>query len=108
MNRAALVRSCWGITLVAAPQLVLAATREDSTARSRGVLRVLGARHVVQGAVLAARPEERLVRLGAAADLLHATTAFGFALLDRRWRRTALLSGTAASAFGVHGLLATG
>lgn len=106
MNRAAVVRTLWGSVLLAAPQLALAVTREDSTPASRGVLRLLGARQVGQGVVLAAKPEEDLVRLGAFVDLAHATTAFGFAVLDRRWRRTALLSGLAATAFGVHGLVA--
>jgi hypothetical protein len=106
VNRLALVRTAWGVGLVAAPQLVLSLTGEDSTPSSRGVLRLLGARHAVQGTVLAARPDAAVVRLGALVDLAHASTAFGFAAVDRRWRRTALLSGVLATALGLQGLLA--
>jgi hypothetical protein len=107
VNRAAILRTIWGSVLTASPGLVLSAAHEDSTTPARAVLRLLGLRHVVQGTVLAAKPEEGLVRAGAAVDLLHATTAFGFAAVSQRWRRTALLSGVAATSFGVHGLLTT-
>ena len=106
MNRTALLRSLWGSVVTTAPQLVLAVTREDSTTMARAVLRILGARQVVQGTVLAAKPDEDLIRLGGYVDLAHAATAFGFAALDRRWRRTALLSGVAATGFRVHALMA--
>ncbi|HET7684498.1 MAG TPA: hypothetical protein VFK34_12610 [Marmoricola sp.] len=107
MNRAAILRTVWGSVLTATPGLVLSATHEDSTTPARAVLRLLGLRHVAQGTVLAAKPEEELIRVGAVVDLLHASTAFGFAAVNRRWRRTALLSGVAATTFGVHGLVSS-
>lgn len=101
----AVVRIAWGSLLIGAPgQVVRLLGGADETA-SRRVLRLLGARHLVQGGVEALRPQAR-GELGAAVDGLHALSAAGFAVADRRWRRPALLDGGVASAFGAAGLVA--
>jgi hypothetical protein len=71
------------------------------------VARVLGARHLIQAgltavALRAAEPDPSLpLGLGAAVDVLHATTMAGLAALDRGARRLALAD------TGVEVLLAT-
>ena len=64
--------------------------------RACGVARVLGVRHLVQAgltaaALRAAEPGQSLpLGLGAAVDVLHATTMVGLALADQGARRVAL------------------
>jgi hypothetical protein len=71
--------------------------------RSRLVIRALGARHVLQAAVLAGMPSRRAARRGVAVDLVHACSAAALALVDRQRRRPALIDAGVATAFAVAG-----
>ncbi len=90
-------RAAWGVFLIAAPgrALTLGGGHDDRT--SRAVLRVLGARHVVQGAVTIAAPTPAVVDAGSVVDLLHGSSAVLFALIDRRQRRYALTEAALAA-----------
>lgn len=88
----------WGVTLVAMPGRIVTAVGGDNDPRSRTVVRILGARHVLQ-AVVEAGAGPRLRRLGSVVDVLHALSALGLAGVDRRWRRPALLDAAVASGF---------
>lgn len=71
--------------------------------RAVATVRVLGARHLLQGIaglVTAPRPT---ARLGAGIDGIHAASMVGLALVDRRRRRGALLSTVVALAFAFAG-----
>jgi hypothetical protein len=70
------------------------------------VVRVLGARQVVQGGVALAFPAEPLLGLGVGVDALHALSMVPVAAAAPRWRRPALVSGLTAAAFAVAGALA--
>lgn len=92
------VRLGWGSALLIVPGRILrlAGGREDPM--SRRVVRLLGARHALQGvAELAWWP--RLASVGALADGAHAASAAGLAALDPRWRRPAALDVAVASTF---------
>jgi len=78
-----------------------AAGRRDLR-RARTVLRVLGARQILQGVtealLLGAHVPASTLRLPATAvDSLHAASCFGFAAMDQRWRRVAMADGMIAS-----------
>lgn len=62
------------------------------------VIRVLGARHVVQ-ALLLSRAGQGWHRCGALVDLTHAASMVTVACAGRRWRRPAGVDAVLASAF---------
>lgn len=95
-------RIAWGATLLAVPSRVLDVT--DGRDRRRGaappaVLRVLGARHLLQAALEPAGRRPGLRVLGAIVDGLHALSGLGLAAFDPRWRRAALADAAIATAF---------
>ncbi len=100
----ALARGTWGTLLLLAPGAVgrLYAGRPPDRL-SVGVLRVLGARQVVQAA-LTARPGRRALAAGAAVDLTHAASMVGLALVDRQRRRAGLADAGVATALALVGL----
>jgi hypothetical protein len=83
------LRIGWGAALLIAPGTVLRLFGgADEGVAPRRIMRVLGARHVVQAA--AERAGGRQAReIGTLVDLLHAGTSVGFGLANRRWRRAA-------------------
>ena len=66
--------------------------------RARAVIRILGARHLLQ-AVVTARGGRTLHRLGGGVDLVHALTMVALAAFDRRRRRPAVVNAAVALAF---------
>ena len=119
-----LARAGYGVALVCAPRALIKVTG-DSVAGDRvgaarlrpsrgacGVARVLGVRHLVQAgltaAALRAEPGSRVpLVLGAAVDVLHASTMVGLALVDRGARRVALAdTGIELALAGAGGLAA--
>lgn len=63
------------------------------------VARVLGARHLAQGALLAAHPTRRADIVSAAVDLLHGLTMVALAAASPRFRRPAATSACVAVTF---------
>jgi hypothetical protein len=87
-----------GVVLLVRPDLPAAAGLAAPDL-PRGVVRLLGARRVVQAGVELAVPRRGVVLAGAAVDALHALSMLAAALRWPRHRRAALLSaGTAALA----------
>ncbi len=98
------LRACWGVLLLAAPGPMLRALGgSDVGVGPRRVMRVLGARHLVQAAFDVNHPGAR--RWGAVVDLLHSATAAGFAALSLRWRRAAGADAVVAAGFAAMGLV---
>ena len=100
------VRGAWGLTLVAVPGWLITKCGGEATRRSRGVARVLGARHLLQAVVEARggrRPGGGRSVLGRSVDLSHAGTAVALAATDRRWRRVASLDAVIATGFAAAG-----
>jgi phytoene dehydrogenase-like protein len=101
------VRSLWGAVLLSRPRRVGDALGLElaDAAPGRGVVRLLGGRHLAQALVTAARPTGGVVALGAAVDGLHALTALGWGVVDRSHRRAGLTDAGLAASFGVAGAL---
>ena len=69
--------------------------------------RVLGARHLLQAVVTTgAGPSAESLGLGAAIDIVHATSMAGLAMADRRVRRATLTDALIEIAFAAAGLSA--
>jgi hypothetical protein len=101
------LRSLWGVVLLTRPRRVgdaLGLELADASS-GRGVMRVLGGRHLGQAAVTAARPTGPVVAAGAVVDGLHSLTALGWGVLDRSHRRAGLTDAGLAAGFGVAGAL---
>ena len=92
------VRAVYGAVELVEPatvgRLLLGQEPDDAV---QGVMRVLGARHLVQG-VITGLTGGALHRAGGVVDLLHAGTMVALAVADPKRRRPAALS--AAVAFG--------
>ena len=87
-----------GIALLARPQRVVDALAPAFPRDRLWLVRMLGARLLAQhGAVLVA-PRPTLVRLGSAADLLHAASMVPF-VASPRYGRAARISGGLAAAY---------
>ncbi|MEJ5946533.1 hypothetical protein WDZ17_14645 [Pseudokineococcus basanitobsidens] len=98
-------RAAWGTVCLLAPGLVersLAGREPD--VRARRVVRVLGARHLVQAAGARLLPPHLAVGGGAAVDAVHALTAAAFGLGDARRRRAALADAAVAAGWCVWGV----
>jgi hypothetical protein len=96
------IRIPWGATLLLAPHAVLAVTTRRDRAFLRpasAVLRVLGARHLLQAGFELRWPTAQVLTAAAAVDGIHAATGVAFGLLDHRWRRAALLDAAIAAGF---------
>jgi hypothetical protein len=87
-----------GIALIARPQQVIDRLAPAFPASRLPLVRVLGARLLVQHGVALAVPDRRLVRVGSALDLLHAASMVPF-LASPLYGRAARLSGALAAAY---------
>jgi hypothetical protein len=106
-RRMDLVRGGLGLAHLAAPGLagrLLSGAPFGSGARA--VVRVLGARQVVQAAASWARPSTAVIALGAGVDALHSASMIALAGFSRRWRRAGLLDAAIAGALAWAGLAA--
>ena len=97
----AALRGSWGLMLLAAPDRLLTSRGHPAASRTAvTVLRVLGARHILQSAVALAVPQDGVADVGAGVDALHALSGFTFAAASPAWRGVALSDAVVAAAFG--------
>jgi hypothetical protein len=75
---------CW------APQAAQLVRAPDTAGRTLMVIRVLGARQVVQAVATQLRTTPTILLSGAVVDCLHAASLIALSLAKRRWRRAAL------------------
>jgi len=87
-----------GVAMVAAPRWVVAHLAPGPGAPKNWLVRVLGARTVVQSALLLAAPTRPAVQAGAAVDALHAASMLPAWLIWPRHRQAAAVSGGIAVA----------
>jgi hypothetical protein len=99
-------RACYGGALLVAPGPVIRlCTGRPAGPRTRAVARVLGARHLLQAAVtIGAGPSAESLGLGAAVDMVHATSMAGLAMVDRQVRRATLTDALIEITFAAAGL----
>jgi hypothetical protein len=91
------------VLLLAPERIAAVAAGAPVPAAAVTVLRVLGARQVLQSAVTAMAPIGPVAGLGAAVDALHAGSCVGFAAVWPRWRRAALTDAVIATALAAAG-----
>ncbi|WBB71365.1 hypothetical protein O7602_16515 [Micromonospora sp. WMMD1128] len=95
-------RFAWGALLLLAPGTLLRPVGPATTAATT-TLRVLGARHLAQTAVVLRWPAPGVLAAGAAVDGVHALTALALAAVDRRQRHAALADAAVAAAWAALG-----
>jgi hypothetical protein len=79
-----LLRAGWGAVLLAVPGLVLASVRGVQVDRKAVVVvRILGARHLVQALSSGINPSPEVLAAGVWVDTVHSLTALGLAVADR-------------------------
>jgi hypothetical protein len=86
----------WGGLLLARPRLVASALAPEFPADRDWVVRLLGARLVVQDGALLARPTRGSAVAGAVVDGIHALSMAVFLTMPR-YRRAAAISGAVAA-----------
>lgn len=100
VSRTELARGLWGAALVLAPGPVLRHVHGvGEGGPGVAVLRVLGARHLLQAAAVTVRPTPRMLLLGAAVDLSHCLSAVPLALAGGRYARAGAVETTVAAAW---------
>jgi hypothetical protein len=90
-----------GALLLGRPGPVGRALGGVRSAPAQWLVRMLGARLVVQGGAALVRPTRAVLLASAAVDATHATSMFAVAALSPRYRRVALISAAAATASAV-------
>jgi hypothetical protein len=106
MNRLALVRGSYGALLLAAPDLAVSLlSGQPSSPKAALVVRVLGARQVLQAAATAGTPTALVWTLGAGVDVTHGLSAVGLAVVQPPWRRAGLSVASIAGLFAVSGMV---
>jgi hypothetical protein len=96
-----------GSLLLAAPRPVLDRLSDRPVGvGERRAARLLGARHLVEGAIVARHPGRRWLLAAAAVDATHALSMIAIAAIRPEHRRLATASALAATATATGGLLA--
>lgn len=95
------IRLCLGaVDLVGARGLLRLQLQRRPDRLTTGALRVLGARQVVQGALIARAGSRTARRFGSAVDGLHCASMLLLAAIDRRRRGPALVQASIAALLG--------
>jgi hypothetical protein len=95
-----------GTVLLAAPRLAAAAVSGPERLPPLALVRVLGARLLVQAGFLVAQPTENVVNCETAVEAMHGTSMLLAAYLLPRNRRTALAAARVAGCLVLSGLWA--
>jgi hypothetical protein len=90
------VRMAWGARLLVSPERVLAKCPDPVPGYARVGVRVLGARQLVEGALLARHPRDPPPEWSVAVDALHALSMLGLAAARPGLRPAALRSAASA------------
>lgn len=106
MNGLSLVRAAYGAVVLARPDRVLRLySGRPAHPPDTAVLRVLGARHLLQAAATARPAGATALLTGAAVDTAHALSMTALGLTDRPRRRAALIDAAVAGSFATAGVL---
>ena len=94
-------RAVYGLCQLAYPTLIFRlALGHQPEPRVRVVIRILGARHLLQALIIGAAPTSRALHLGGGVvDALHSASMVALAVADRRRRRVGALDAVIAGLF---------
>ncbi|WP_285247667.1 MULTISPECIES: hypothetical protein [unclassified Pseudarthrobacter] len=94
-------RAVFGVCQVVFPAPIYrVAVGQQPDSRVRAVMRILGARHLIQAVAVGAVPTSTALHLGAGVvDSLHSVSMIALAIADRRRRRPAALDAVIAGLF---------
>ena len=96
------VRAGWGAVLVLCPAAVAgAAAGGPVDGRAVTATRILGARQLLEAAIVAHRPMPAVTAAGASVDVVHALTMCALAVADQDRRRLAATSAVTAAGFAL-------
>lgn len=90
-------RGAWGLALLGRPGAMVRVLAPEFPTRRSWLVRVLGARVVLESAALLARPDRTVLLTATGVDTLHAASMLP-CLFARDYRRAALISGAGAAA----------
>jgi hypothetical protein len=102
-----LLRGAWGLVSLLRAGAVVDVLRAPGTPRARAVVRVLGARHLVQLVATRVLPSRGCRAGGAVVDGLHALSCLVLAAVSPTWRRGACADAVVAGVFAALGAGAT-
>jgi hypothetical protein len=106
-NRLSAARAALGAGHLAFPgRAARALSPQPIGGRARQVIRLLGARQLLQAAVTRARPTEAVLAVGAGIDALHAASMLALAAYRPEWRGPALTDAAVAGCLAVAGAAA--
>ncbi len=96
------IRAVWGVCqLVGAPLIAGIELGHEPDKITARVIRILGARQIVQGAILRRSPSQAAHRLGGCVDVLHTSTMVIVAIANPQRRRAAVIDGTIATCLAI-------
>ena len=102
--RFAALRLGYAALLLTAPDLVIQlSTGHPASRTTRAVVRLLGARHLIQAILTGSTPSIPLLTRGAQADLAHALSMVALAALNQRRRRAELIDAAVAATLAALG-----
>ncbi len=103
-----LVEGSWGVVLLLTPRPLLSAVaRQAVEGRVAGVVRILGARQLLQASATGRRPTRRRLAAGALVDAAHAASMVAAVVADVGPRRLTAASAAAAAGFAATGIAAS-
>ena len=94
-----------GAVMLSRPQPVARLASGSGATPNAAIVRILGARQLLQGIVLLIRPAALLVAGGLVVDVLHATSMVAAAVIWPGYRRAALTSAAVTGASAAAGAL---
>lgn len=102
VNRLEIMRAGLGLCQLISPELLASrVARDPLTRESRIVIRILGARHLLQALLLCRTDSHSLRRVGGVVDTLHALSMVGLGVADGKRRRLALVDASVAGSFAL-------
>lgn len=106
MRTTVIVRALYGAVLLIAPDRILRTVIDEPTGREATVVRVLGARHLLQALTVERSERHGWLLVGIALDIAHALSMVAVAVLDANHRRLAVLDVVVACGWVLNGLRA--
>ena len=97
-------RAALGASYLMSASLGSISRRAGRGSRARAIVKILGARHLVQAMITSGRPSGAVLTLGAGVDAAHAASMAILGMLSGRWRGVAFTDALIAASLATAGL----